>query len=142
MPRQSLRQIFGGSASGLCRAGALREHGAPLGELALLHVADPDELVKVLEGDLYDLRIEVVPALLPDELEDFVERPGLLVAPVGAERVEHVGKGGDASVERDLLALETERVSCAVPFLVMIAGDDAGVHEERKSLPCFAFVSV
>ena len=49
----------------------------------------------MLEGDLYDLRIEVVPALLPDELEDFVERPGLLVAPVGAERFEHVGKGGD-----------------------------------------------
>ena len=47
------------------------------------------------------------PLSLPDELEDFVER----VAPVGAERVEHVGKGGDASVERDLLALETERVS-------------------------------
>ena len=65
----------------------------------------------MLEGDLYDLRIEVVPALLPDELEDFVERPGLLVAPVGAERFEHDGKGGDASVERDLLALETERVS-------------------------------
>lgn len=65
----------------------------------------------MLEEDLHNLRVEVMPALLPDELDDSVERPGLLVAPVGAERVEHVGKGGDASVERDLLALETERVS-------------------------------
>ena len=90
---QALRQMRRFSVSGLGRAGVLREHGVAVGELILLHVSDLDEVVEVLEEDLDNLRVKVVPALLPDELQDPVQRPGLLVAPVRSERVEHVVAG-------------------------------------------------
>src|SRR6185436_16837442 len=75
------------------------------------------------EKRVYARRVEMPPALLLEEFDAFVERPRTLVRALRNERVEHVGHGDDARDERDVLAVQSVRITAAVEFFVMAERD-------------------
>ena len=75
-------------------------------------------------------RVEVRAASFLHDREALVEREGLLVGAARAEGVEHVGDRDDATDERDVFALEAERIAGAVPAFVVRERDGAG-HVEN-----------
>lgn len=76
-------------------------------------------LVHMGEEEVHELRIELRSRAVRDEVHGIAHGKGRLVGPFGDQRVEHVGYGDDARLERDALAREAAHVAGAVPALVM-----------------------
>ena len=70
-------------------------------------------------------RIEMRAAAGDDFPVGLVDRPCLFVGALGAERIEDIGNGDDARLDRYLFAGKALRVAGAVPFF-MVATDDGG----------------
>ena len=88
-----------------------------------------DAVVDPPEG-IDDLGVEVAARLLLDHRARLLEAERDPIRAVGGERVEHVGDGEHARVQRNLLAGETVGIAVPVPSLVMGAHDLGGFGEE------------
>jgi len=86
------------------------------------------------------VRFEMVPLLLQEEIEDLLFRPGRLVAAPAGQGVEDVGQGHDAALQGDVQTGELVGVSRSVPLLVVGEGHDGGLadHGDIRALqdPC------
>ena len=84
------------------------------------------------EKGVEHLRIEMLAAAFFEDLEAFLQRKRRLVGPLAAQGVEHVGHGGDAALDRNVLAGQAQRVARSVPCLVVADGDDRGQRQDRR----------
>ena len=80
-------------------------------------------IVLRLAGDVLEhvehQRVELAATLLPHHRERLLDRQRRAVDAVGRERVEDVGDGGDAPLERDRVAGEAVGIAVPVPALVV-----------------------
>ena len=70
-------------------------------------------------------------ALFAHHLDGLLDREGLAVDAVAGQRVEDVGDGHDAPLDRDRLALQPAGIAAAVPLLLVAQGDRRGHVEDR-----------
>ena len=67
--------------------------------------------------------VERVPGAFENRGPRILDGEPRAVRSIARERIEHVGDSDDATLERDLVALEAPRVAAPVPALVMCPGD-------------------
>src|SRR4051794_26412044 len=79
-------------------------------------------VVKTEEGADHR-RIEVGTAPCADLREHLFLRPPLAIGTVRAQSIPHIRDGEDARRQRDLVALQPLRITCAVPFFMMVVGN-------------------
>ena len=70
--------------------------------------------------------------VVDQEAARLLERPGLLVGPLGGQRVEDIGHRDDAPDQRNRLAAQALRIAAAVELLVMAVRDDRGHAQQRR----------
>ena len=63
--------------------------------------------------------VEVAASVFFNKIDGFLNRSGFLVGSFGCQGVENSAERGDASLDRNFLALQTLRVSTAVPFFMI-----------------------
>src|SRR5215510_8379044 len=83
------------------------------------------------EEYVHDARIEVRARRPLDLAPRRLQRDGPRIGAVERHGVEGIGDGEDAGAQRDLLALEAERVAGAVPALVVVVHDRHRPAQER-----------
>ena len=64
-----------------------------------------------------------------------IGRPGVLVGAQHGQRVEHIGDGSNTCQERDRLAGQSVRVTCAILFFVMMQGDIMRRLQQKRIVP-------
>ena len=94
--------------------------------------ADLEEFIEVGQHQLHQLGVEVLAFLLLDQRQYLVQRPGLLVAAIRAECIEHVGQRHHPPFQRNGIALEATGIAAAVPLFVVVAGDGGTNLEQRQ----------
>src|SRR3954471_18440686 len=93
-------------------------------------------LVALLQ-DVDDLRIERLSRFARELLHHVFQRQGAAVLPIGGQRVEIVDGGEDACADGDFRSLEAERISGAVPLLMVSAHDRHDWIREAYALQNF-----
>ena len=80
------------------------------------------------EKGLQQLGVESAALPVPDHPQGLLAGEGVLVDPLAGQGVVYVRQGHHLGPDGDLVALETVGIAPAVPALVVVAGDVAGVE--------------
>src|SRR5690606_34815549 len=106
--------------------------GAERSALRIIRVllANDQELVEVLQQQVDQARLELLPTLLTEQLANLLGRPGLLVAAPRTQGIEDIRQRDDAPGNRDRLPRQPLRIALAIPALMMVTGDQcADLHQ-------------